>query len=162
MYLGENKLKILNYYDELKTRVDLYVELYTYHNRFNSERINKVNAAREQWFNEHDTCLKFNIDELEKREDKHMLLEERELFKRFCFIFQVYGDVFHSGRFTWRFISTDMFLSPGQIACLEAALFFNQNDTNFNSNILSFDVINLLEHFMKRLFIPSVCDSFKL
>jgi hypothetical protein len=73
MHLGENKLKIINYYDQLKARVDLYVELYTNHNRFNSERVDKVNAAREQWFNEHDNCLRFNIDELEKRVDKNLL-----------------------------------------------------------------------------------------
>jgi hypothetical protein len=157
MHLGENKLKIINYYDQLKARVDLYVELYTYYNRLNSERVNKVNAAREQWFNEHDTCLKFNFDELEKRDDKNLLLEEKQLFKRFCFIFQVHGNVLHSGRFTWRFISTDMYLSPGQIVCFETALIFNKIDYN----LLKTDLFYILKHFMKRLFIPLVCDYLK-
>jgi hypothetical protein len=148
MHHGENKLKIINYYDELKARVDLYVELYTNHNRFNSERVDKVNAAREQWFNEHDKCLKFNIDKLEKREDKHLLLEEKELFKRFCFIFQVPGDVLFSGRFTWRFISTDMYLSPGQIVCFETALVFHQP----NNDLIRFHYKKFLSHFLKRLF----------
>ena len=61
-----NKLRIIKYFDDLRAKVDLLVELYNIDNRHNQQRVDEMNTAREQWLKEIDECLAFNIAEYNK------------------------------------------------------------------------------------------------
>jgi hypothetical protein len=123
-FFNKNRLRIANYLSELKTTVDIYVETYIAENQHDQAGIDKLNKAREEWFNEADECEASNLAELEQREDRDLELDDEKLIKRFCFIFEFYGDVLETGCFTWRFVSTDTYMSPGQIACFQAMIDF--------------------------------------
>jgi hypothetical protein len=97
----------------------LHVETYISENQHDQATIDKINKAREEWIKEVDECELSNLAELEKREDRDLELEEDNLLKRFCFIFEYPGDVLQTQCFTWRFVSTDTFISPRQIACFQ-------------------------------------------
>jgi hypothetical protein len=119
----------MNYFDGLRSRVDEKAELYIRDNRHNQTRVDRVNAAREKWIVEIKECLEFNIAQCAPdEEDELRLQDDLELFKKFCFIFEFYADVLSSGCFTWRFVSTDTYLRPGQIACFEELLKFSNTN----------------------------------
>jgi hypothetical protein len=118
-YLGKNRLQIAEYFSELKATVDIHVETYIAENQLDRAEIDKLNNAREGWFKEANECEASNLAELEKREDRDLNLTDKKLLKRFGFIFKFYGDVIETGCFIWRFVSTDKYLSPRQIASFQ-------------------------------------------
>jgi hypothetical protein len=147
-----NLFKIDSYFTELKNKIDLPVEIYIQANQHDSVRVDEINRVREEWIAEIDKCQEHNLAELKKNKDNHMLLEDENLFKRFCFIIQFYGDTLSTGRLTWRFFSTDTYLRPGQIVCFESML-----SLNFQTNISDdFEILcrqkNNFQN-LKRLFI---------
>jgi hypothetical protein len=127
-FLGRNRLRIADYSSELKTTVDTHVETYIAENQHDQPGIDKLNKAREEWFKEADECEASNIAELAKREDRDLELNDEKLLKRFCFIFEFHGDVLETGCFTWRFVSTNMYMSPHQIACFQMMIRFLECD----------------------------------
>jgi hypothetical protein len=121
-FLGKNRLRIADYSSELKATVDTLVETYIAENQHDQAGIEKLNKAREEWFNEADECETSNLAELEKREERDTELQDDQLLTRFCFIFEFQGDVLDTGCFTWHFVSTDTYMTPGQIACFQAMI----------------------------------------
>jgi hypothetical protein len=79
-----------------------------------------LNKAREQWVREADECAAHNLAELDKRADKHLPLESTDLFKRFCFTVQVDWTFNNTLSFKHRLLSTDTYLTPGQVLCLRS------------------------------------------
>jgi hypothetical protein len=125
--LRANRMRIDGYLTELKNKIDLQVEIYIQDNQHDPTRINELNKARDEWIEEIDLCQTYNFIQLEKNENKYMILEDEHLFKNHCFVIQFFGNVLETGRFTWRFFSTDIYLRPGQIECFEAILFLAHN-----------------------------------
>jgi hypothetical protein len=123
----ENRLKIDGYFTELKNKIDLLVEIYTNDNQHEPVRIDETNRARGEWIKEIDECEAHDLADLEKNDNKHIILEVKELFKRFCFIIRIHGDVFTTGRFIWRFFSTDMFLDQDQVVSFRAMLHLTEH-----------------------------------
>jgi hypothetical protein len=118
----KNRLKIANFASELKTTFDIHVETYIAENQHDQSQVDKVNKAREEWINEINECEAENLAELEKREDRDLELNEEILLKHFCFIVEYLGDVLETGCFTWRFISTDTYMSLEQIAIFQVMI----------------------------------------
>jgi hypothetical protein len=77
-----NKFKIIEYFTDLRSKVDLYVELYNRDNLQNQELVDQVNVAREEWLKEIDDCEALNLSESKETE------EVSEIFKRFCFLIE--------------------------------------------------------------------------
>jgi hypothetical protein len=125
-----NKLKIINYFDDLVSKIDRFVELYTADNQHNQAIVDATNKARREWLKEIDACLRFNISQCRENEEGKPPIEDSELFKCFCFLIELMGDVLTSGRFTWRLVSTDMYLRPGQIEIFQEVLKFTNIDHN--------------------------------
>jgi hypothetical protein len=119
-----NKLKIVNYFDDLINKINLLVEIYICDNKYDQICIDEINKAREEWITEMNECQDHNLAELEKNEKNDELIADEQLFKRHCFFINL-SAVFHtSGCFTGRFISTDVYLRPGQIECFQELLRF--------------------------------------
>jgi hypothetical protein len=115
-----NKFKIFDYFDGLVSKVDEKVERYIVANQDNQPRIDEVNAIRDKWIKELRECEAFDLAQCQadsKKEEPPV--EDSVLFIKFCFVVEVHGDVLASGRFTWRLISTDMYLSAEQVACFQ-------------------------------------------
>jgi hypothetical protein len=121
-FLRTNRLRIADYFSDLKATVDVHVETFISENQHDRAGIDKLNKAREEWFMEADECEASNLAELEKRENRDLELDDEKLLKRFCFIFEFHGDVLQTDCFTWRFVSTDTYMTPGQIACFQAMI----------------------------------------
>jgi hypothetical protein len=124
-----NKLRIINYFEDLKSKVDLQVELYILDNRHYQAAVDEINSVREKWLQEIKDCEEFNISECVESGAKSSKNDDEFLFKRFCFLIEFNGDVLQTGRFIYRLISTDKYLRPGQIECFEVILKF----TNLNT-----------------------------
>jgi hypothetical protein len=123
-FYGRNRLRIADYSSELKATIDIHVETYIEKNHHYQLQVDKANKAREEWVKEIDECEVDNLAELEKRKDRDLDLEDETLLKRFCFVFKFRSYYVHeTGSFTWplawRLISTDKFMSPDQIACIQ-------------------------------------------
>jgi hypothetical protein len=121
-FFGKNRLRIADYFSELKATVDTHVETYIAENQHDQPGLDKLNKAREEWFKETDECETSDLAELEKREDRDLELDDEKLLTRFCFIFEFQGDVLETGCFTWRFVTTDTYMTPGQISCFQAII----------------------------------------
>jgi hypothetical protein len=121
-FFMKNRTRIADYFSEFKTTVDTLVETYIAENQHDQAGIDKLKKTRERWFREVDECEASNLAELEKSEDRDLDLEDGKLLKRFCFLFEFHGDVLETGCFTWRFVSTDRYVSPSQIACFQAMI----------------------------------------
>jgi hypothetical protein len=120
---SKNRLRIVDFFTELRTKIDISVETYIKNNQHKPFYIDLINDARSVWISETYKCQEDNLAELEKNTDSHALLEDEQLFKCFCFVIQFYDDMCDEARhFKLRFFSTDMFLKPGQIECFEAVL----------------------------------------
>jgi hypothetical protein len=119
-----NRLRIANHSSEVKASIDALVATHVADNQNDQTEIDKINKLREEWLKEVDECEAHNMADVEKRDDKDLELTNAELFKRFCFVFEFNGDVTETGRFTGRFISTDTYLSPNQVACFQVVVSF--------------------------------------
>jgi hypothetical protein len=114
----------VNCFDYLKSTIDLLVEIYISDNQHDQARIDEINKVREEWIKEADECQAHNLAELEMNENKDELIADKELFKRYCFLIFSNVDLETTGCFTGRFISTDVYLRPGQIDCFQELLKF--------------------------------------
>jgi hypothetical protein len=117
-------LKIVDYFDNLKNKIDLLVEIFINDNQHDQVCIDEINKAREEWVKESDECQAYNLTELEENENQDEPIADEQLFKRSCFIIHLNVDFQTTGCFTGRFISTDMYLRPGQIECFQELLKF--------------------------------------
>jgi hypothetical protein len=122
-----DKLKIVVYFDDLKNKIDLLVEIYISDNQHDKARVDEINKAREEWIKEADKCQAYNLAELEENENKDELIADEQLFKRFCFLVYSCLDLRTTGCFTWRFISTNVYLRPGQLECFQELLKFTSS-----------------------------------
>jgi hypothetical protein len=122
-FLWKNRLLIDEYFRGLQTTVDTRVETYIAENQHDQAGIDKLNKAREEWFKEADECEASNIAELENSKDRDLELDDEKLLTRFCFIFEFPGDVLETGCFTWRFVSTDTYMSPSQTNCFQMVIY---------------------------------------
>jgi hypothetical protein len=119
-----NKLKIVDYFDNLKNKIDLLVEIFISDNQHDQAGVDEINEAREGWIKEVNECQAHNLAKLEENEDKDSLIADEELFERFCFLINLHADLKTTDSFTGRFISTDAYLRPGQIECFQQLLKF--------------------------------------
>jgi hypothetical protein len=144
-FLRTNRLRIADYFSELKAMVDAHVETYIAENQHDQAGIDKLNKAREEWFKEADECEASNLAELEKRKDRDLELDDEKLLTRFCFIFEFNGDVLKTGCFTWHFVSTDIYMSPSQIACFQAMIdFLDRDNCNYAQMLHGLESFRLL------------------
>jgi hypothetical protein len=128
--ITSNKLRIADYFDNLKNKIDLLVEIYISDNQHDQVCIDEINKAREGWIKEADWCQAYNLGALEMNENKDELITEDQLFKRFCFFIYSDVDLYTSDFFTQSFISTDVYLRPGQIECFQELLKYNKIENN--------------------------------
>jgi hypothetical protein len=84
-FLGSNRLIIVEYNYNLKAKIDAIVETCIAANHEDEEREARVNQARAEWFKAIDEFEKYNLAELDQREDKHLKLEREVLFKKVIF-----------------------------------------------------------------------------
>jgi hypothetical protein len=131
LYGSENKMKIVEYFDDLKNKIDLLVEIYISDNQRDQARIDEINKAREEWIKEVDECQAQNLVKLEENDHKDELITDEQLFKRYCFLIYSYADLKTSGCFTGRFISTDLYLKLGQIECFQELLKFTSSENKY-------------------------------
>ena len=117
-----NRLRIVDYFDSVVNQTDLKVEEFIrdYQNVVNGEPyIDEINSAREKWIAEIRECEAFNLAECGENKEP---IEDRQLFKRFCFLFEWTRDFLNNSLFTWRLVSTDKWLSEKQIVCFQALI----------------------------------------
>jgi hypothetical protein len=126
-----NKLRIVDYFDDLKNKIDLLVEFYISDNQHDLAGIDEINKARETWIKEADECQDHNLTELEENENKDSLIQDEELFKRFCFLINSNADLQTTGCFTGHFISTDVYLRPGQVECFQELLKYSRSENSY-------------------------------
>jgi hypothetical protein len=86
--MNSNRMRIDGYFTELKNKIDLHVEIYIQDNLHDPTRIDDLNKTREEWIEEIFLCQANNLVELEKNENKYMILEDEHLFKSNCFVIQ--------------------------------------------------------------------------
>jgi hypothetical protein len=137
-FRANNELKIVDYYSDLKNKIDLLVEIFICDNQHDPNGIDEINKVREEWIKEADECQAHNLAELEKNENKDELITDEQLFKRHCFLIYSYADVKTTGCFTGRFISTDVYLRPGQVECFQELLKYTSK-RNLNLYEQAFD-----------------------
>jgi hypothetical protein len=119
-FLGENRLKIVEYCDELKAKVDVCVETCIAAHHQDKEKVARINQVRADWLKEIDERENFNLTELEKRGDKNLQLKDEELFKKFIFEFEV-----HNGKeiVDLRMLAIETFIAPGKVKCFQTAIY---------------------------------------
>ena len=135
-----NRIKTVEYSDLLINKIDLKVEQFIadcHHLPNGQEYIDELNSQREKWIAEIRECEEFNLTECGDNKEK---IEESELFKRFCFLFEWPGNVLETTQFTWRLISTDKWLSEKQIDCFSLIL----SQMTYYLNLLTFDDVSKL------------------
>ena len=73
-------------------------------------------------------CKKYvkTINDLNSKEP----IEDSELFKRYCFLIELSLDNLETGDFSWRLISTDLWLSEEQIACFQVMIKLGRKQKN--------------------------------
>jgi hypothetical protein len=130
-FKATNKLRISNYFDDLKNKIDLLVEIYINDNQHDPTGVDEINKVREEWIKEADECQAHNLAELEQNENKDELITDDQLFKRFCFFIYSSVDLHTSDFFTQSFISTDVYLRPGQIECFQELLKFTSSGNKY-------------------------------
>jgi hypothetical protein len=130
-FKATNRLRIADYFTDLKNKIDLLVEIYISDNQHDPARIDEINKVREEWIKEANECQAHDLAELEENEDKDLLIADEQLFKRHCFLIYSHADVKTTGCFTGRFISTDVYLRPGQIECFQELLKFTSSENRY-------------------------------
>jgi hypothetical protein len=117
--LGVSRLRIVKYFDDLKTTVDECVETFIAANHLDKKLETEINQVRAGWLSEIDESEKFNLTELQKREDKHSKLEDEVLFKKFMFAFELpEGEEL----IDLRIVAIDEYASRGKVECLQILL----------------------------------------
>ena len=128
-----NRIKIVEYSDLLINQIDLKVEQFIadcHRSPNGQEYIDDINTVREKWIAEIRECQEFNLAECG---DKKEQIEDCELFKRFCFLFEWPRGILTTSQFTWRLISTDKWLSETQIYIFQTLI--NHLDKNLVGTI---------------------------
>jgi hypothetical protein len=128
---ASNKLRIVGCFDDLKNEIDLLVEIYISENPHDQACVDEINNARDEWIKEADECQAYNLAELENNENNDELVPDELLFKRHCFLIHSNADLQTTGCFTGRFISTDVYLRPGQIECFQELLKFTSSENKY-------------------------------
>jgi hypothetical protein len=108
---------------------------------FDTEKETQINQVRAEWLTEIDKCEKFNLTELENREDKYSELEGEKLFKKFMFEFTVCKGKSLSD---FRLIAIDKYFSSEKVECFQIAM--NIADEYVSSR-------NLLKNSLEKLFV---------
>jgi hypothetical protein len=119
MHLGANRYNIVEYFDYLKNKVDRCVELFIAAHYQDCEKEAKINQTRTEWLKEIDECEQFNLSELEKCKDNHLMLKDNELFKKFIFEFELSGE---QELFDLRLVAIDTYLSPMKVHCFQTLM----------------------------------------
>jgi hypothetical protein len=154
-----NILKVSDYFDDLVAYLDLQAELYVKNNIHCQHLVDEANAARLVYIAEIRACEAYNISLLRENND-HKLDESQQqnrtqptvvastelLFKKFCFIIQLYKSSVEDEHFSWRLFSTDRFLSPGEINSFQEILKFTIEQNKANC------YLNLAKCSLERLF----------
>jgi hypothetical protein len=142
-FLGANRLRIVQYFDELKAKVDVCVETCIAAHHQDKERERKINQVRANWFKAIDEREKLNLSELEEHGDKCMKLEDEELFKKFMFEFEVHGG---TELIDLRIIAINAYMAPGKVECFQIAMKVIDQDLK---------VADLQEKCLNKLFVYS-------
>jgi hypothetical protein len=175
-------MKLSDYFDGLVSDIDLQVELFIRNNLHCEQLVDEANAARDAYIAEIRECEAYNMSLLtDEKDDKldepqQQITQPKEpelnpavaatdenasielLFKRFCFIIELYKGRVGDEHFSWRLFSTDRYLTPAEIISFQELLKFTVNDTRnylpssgaISSNI-SFN-LNLARCSLDRLF----------
>jgi hypothetical protein len=99
-----NKRIIVEQADDLVSQVDVLVKTYITTNQDHPDRIASVNAMKEKWVKVIRECEAYNILHCRENEVDKEPLQNSDLFKMFCLLFEKREDVLVSGRFTWRLL----------------------------------------------------------
>jgi hypothetical protein len=143
-FLGANRLRIVQYFDELKAKVDDCVETFIAANHQNKEQVAEINDVRTEWLKEIDQCERFNLTELEKCEEKNSKMQDEKLFKKLIFEFEVsnakelimlrFGVSERKVIIKLRLIAIDTNITPGQIECFQIAMKYINRGINTKEN----------------------------
>jgi hypothetical protein len=123
-----NKRIIFEQADDLVSQVDALVETYIAANQNHFERIDSVNAMRENWLKVIRECEAYNILHCREDEAGKEPIQKSDLFKKFCVLFESHGNDEMIDCFTWRLlVIADTYLSPGQVVCFVRIVEYTQN-----------------------------------
>jgi hypothetical protein len=154
-----NRMKLSDYFDGLVSDLDLQVELFIIKNIHCQRLVNEVNATRDVYIAEIRACEAYNMSLLIKNND-HELGESQQwttqpnkpelatavtvmdenastelLFKRFCFIIELYKESVGDEQFNWRLFSTDRYLKSGEIISFQEMLKFTVKCGRVNTDL---------------------------
>jgi ABC-type Zn uptake system ZnuABC Zn-binding protein ZnuA len=124
--IAANKLKIVDYFDDLKNKIGLLVEIYISDNQHDPTDIDEINKARDEWIKEVNECQAYNLAKLKENEDKDELITDQQLFVCFC-LYSYIGTRTCKQEAT----STDVYLRPGQIKRFQELLKFTSSRNIF-------------------------------
>jgi hypothetical protein len=120
-----NRLEVSQIFDRVVSDVDLRVEQFTSSNKQKPELVESICKLREVWIKEIRECEAYNMSFLEDATDP---LSNEQRIKRYCFVIEAFIDTVESSsrsdqtEFGYILISLDKYVSPGQVACFQAAL----------------------------------------
>jgi hypothetical protein len=134
-----NRLDLDDYHTNLVSLLDYKVESYITGNRHNQALVDEANETRDTYIEEINACRSHNLSVLDKNQSEEPLTIE-QLYPRFCFLVEHFSTQIHSGRFGWRLVSTDKYLTPGQIECFQSILKFMPGSVYAQSASLDPDI----------------------
>ena len=145
-----NRLEVSQIFDNVVSDIDLRVEQFIQDNSYDQALINEINLVREDYIKEARDCEAYNLSLLD---GQVVRLSNEERVKRFCFLIESFTDPAMSALFSWRLVSTDMYLTSGQIICFQALINLMHNTA------FKMDCFDKLFHCLRSSF--SVCFLFK-
>jgi hypothetical protein len=122
-----NRLEVNLIFDRVVSDVDLRVEQFASNNKHKPELVESICKLREVWIKEIRECETYNMSFLE---NETAPLPNAQRIKRYCFIIEAFINTMESTsrsdqtEFGYYLVSLDKYVSPGQVACFQAALKF--------------------------------------
>jgi hypothetical protein len=125
--MNTNRLEVSQIFDRVVSDVDLRVEQFASNNKHKPELVESICSLREVWIKEIRECEAYNIAFLE---NETAPLSNEQRIKRYCFVIETFINTVEStsrsdqSEFGYILVSLDKYVSPGQVACFQAALKF--------------------------------------
>jgi hypothetical protein len=152
--MAEKKLKIIEYFDKLVSKLDLAVERSIYQNCYDEELISGLNKQRDAFINDIHQVQDFNLRVLSDKPIKaDQELSDEDLFPKFCFFIEYFEktndsiielDQLVAEEIGFRLIVTDKYLTDGQIECYNKFSNFNNMENGISGKDNSKYLVELL------------------
>jgi hypothetical protein len=123
--MNTNRLEVSQIFDRVVSDVDLRVEQFTSNNKHKPELVESICKLREVWIKEIRECEAYNLSFLE---NETAPLSNAQRIKHYCFVIDAFVNTIEcstrtdKSEFGYLLVSLDKYVSPGQVACFQAAL----------------------------------------